>query len=276
VRGFRGLLSIALIASIAVPSRARGDDTCAAEARVFDRTDPSLSPPRDRRAAQHVREGNKRHRVLKYAEAIEEYVAAALLDPAPSIHYNLGQSYRLSGQYENAIRQYRLFIDRGTPRETVRRLVECHIASMTAELERAVSTAPPTGPAPDAVSELTPAEATLDVATTTAAQQAPWYADRIGLGLAGIGVVAAGAGTWLLVDAAGLDDDANHEDRDDVRVDLRSRADSRRTWGVVATGVGAAVLVAGIVKLAITPERVTEGRVSLLLSPSSVGLQGRF
>lgn len=281
MRGTKGVLDVLVImaAVVAGATPAHADDACVAEARAFDKNDASLAPPGDRAAARHVREGNKRHRVLKYAEAIDEYVAASLLDPAPSIHYNLGQSYRLSGQYENAILQYRLFVDRGAPGLAVRRLVECHIERMRSELQRSASTAPPTGPAPEGTSQASIAAPPLsESAMEGAGQVEPWYQDRLGLGLAGLGIVVAGAGAWLLADAASLDDDANHEHRDDVRVDLRDQSDSRRTWGTVGTGVGAVALVAGVVKLAITPDapRAAERSASVSFSPSGILLQGRF
>jgi tetratricopeptide (TPR) repeat protein len=286
----QSLTVLALVAaSLLSPIPARADDACGAEARAFDPTDPALAPPKDKRAAQHVREGNRRHRVLKYAEAIEQYIAGALLDSAPSIHYNLGQSYRLSGQYENAIRQYRLFLDRGQPRPGVRALVQCHIASMTAELQRAAATAPPTGPAPDgdaasdspsAKSAPTPERPTEIEAS--APRAAPWYDDRVGLGVAGAGAIATGVGAWLLIDAGSLYDEARREDRDHVRTDLRADADTRQTWGIVVTAVGGVALVAGVVKVMITPSapprstRATDRGVSLQWSPTGLALQGRF
>lgn len=273
---------VALVTLLA-PALARADDACAAEARAFDPTDPALASPKDKQAAQHVREGNKRHRVLKYAEAIEAYVAAALVDSAPSIHYNLGQSYRLSGQYENAIRQYRLFLDRGAPGPGVRALVECHIASMTAELRRSAATAPPTGPAPDdddvAVRTAPAGPAAATDATLTLdgpLPSEPWYTDSVGLGLAGGGAVIAGIGTWLLVDAAGLYDEANREDRDYVRTELRADADTRETWGIAAAAVGGAALIAGVVKLALTPDAPRERSVALWWGPSGIGVRGQF
>jgi hypothetical protein len=108
----------------------------------------------------------------------------------------------------------------------------------------------------------------------------PWYADRVGLGLTGIGVLGTGAGIWLLLDAGSLYDQANREDVDVERRDLRARADSRQTWGTVATAVGAAGLVAGIVKLIITPDAPSsvpmERGVSLWLAPAGLGVQGRW
>src|SRR5688500_15630064 len=71
---------------------------------------------------------------------------AGLADDAPLILYNLGRTYREAKDYEKAIRQYKLFLERGKPGEEVRALVECHIRTMTAEMEHAASTAPPSGP----------------------------------------------------------------------------------------------------------------------------------
>ena len=154
-----GVIRIGFALALCVlPRVAHGNDACADEAKAIGKTkDAALAPPTDKKAAAHTKVGNQHHRdakkfdaVLKHEEAakeyeaaIEAYIAAALIDSAPSLLYNLGQTYRASGQYEKAIAQYQLFLDRGRPGAALRALVECHIASMTSELERAAASAPP-------------------------------------------------------------------------------------------------------------------------------------
>ena len=77
--------------------------------------------------------------------------------------------------------------------------------------------------------------------------------DRLSLAFIGAGVVGVGIGGGLLVSANGLDDDANAEPNDQRARDLHGRADSRRTFGMVALGVGGAVLAAGVVKFILPP-----------------------
>lgn len=72
--------------------------------------------------------------------------------------------------------------------------------------------------------------------------------DRFSLVLIGVGVVGAGVGGGLLLSANRLDEDANTEPNDRRARELHDSADSRRTIGAVALGIGGAVLAAGVVK----------------------------
>ncbi len=96
----------------------------------------------------------------------------------------------------------------------------------------------------------------------------------------GAALAASGAGAFLLLDARSLRDDAAHEPRDLVRKDLDAQADSRQTWGTVATAAGVAVLAAGVIKLAITPgarhEANPRAEVSLQVTPGGVAVGGWF
>lgn len=271
--------------------------------------DPVLSPPKEPEAKAHMRAANTHSETAtrlagvveardqvaaEYRAAVEEYVAAVKASASPSLLYNLAQTYRAAGDYPKAIDQYRLFLVRGEPGQPLRKLVECHIAAMTAELDRAASTAPPRGPAPledappveptappPAPAIGTPAPVLRDAVDVPArVAPAPWHADGAGWAIAGVGAVAAGVGGYLLLDARSLRADANAEPRDDVRADLDAKADSRQTWGTITTVAGVAVLAAGVVKLAITPGTPRDNRpraqVSLVITPDTVALGGTF
>lgn len=271
--------------------------------------DPALSPPKEPEAKAHMRAANTHSETAtrlagvveardqvadEYRAAVAEYVAAVKASASPSLLYNLAQTYRAAGDYPKAIDQYRLFLMRGEPGQPLRKLVECHIAAMTAELDRAASTAPPRGPAlledappvePSAPAPGpaigTPAPVPRDAVDVPAwVAPAPWHADVAGWALAGVGAVAAGAGGYLLLDARSLRADANDEPRDDVRADLDAKADSRQTWGAITTAAGVAVLAAGVIKLAITPGAPRDSRpraqVSLVITPGNVALGGTF
>lgn len=185
--------------------------------------------------------------------------------------YSLGQSFRVSGRFEEAIRSYELFLDRGQPGPVLRAVVECHVANMRAELERAAMTMPPT----DQPSDEARVTASPRVDTTASAPR--WYDDPAGFALTGVGLVAAGVGGGLLFNAASLKDDALTEDREPVRDDLRAKADTRRLWGGVVTAAGIATLAAGIVKLALVPDAPRErAGIALGPGPGTFGLVGRF
>jgi hypothetical protein len=207
------------------------------------------------------------------------------------------------GDYPKAITQYRTFLETAKPGRPLLRLIECHIASMSAELERAASTAPPTGPeptrptspdrtppavtseppSPDArevpVGPVSPpAPASLDGRILEGGAREPWQADTVGWLVGGTGLAIVGVGGYLLLDARGAQADAVNEPREDVRIELRERADTRQAWGTGATVVGGALLIGGIVKLALRPDapRRAAAGLSLQAAPAWLALQGRF
>ena len=294
--------AVLVVVAVAVPSVAVAGGPCDAEAAaVRGKRDPSLAPPTDPVAVARMKSGNDHHRealkraaivatraqaAVEFQAAIDDYVAAAMASPAPSVLFNLAQTYRAAGDYASAIEQYRSYLDRGKPGAPLRKLVECQIDAMAAELTRAASTAAPRGPGPEdepgpagepATLNNAPAPPSSGMALPPPAtpQAAPWHADAIGWTLAGAGVAAGGLGAFLLLDASNIRDDAEREDRDDVREELRDKADGRQTWGTVATVAGAALLTVGIVKLAITPD-APRPRVALHLAPSGVAIAGWF
>ena len=105
---------------------------------------------------------------------------------------------------------------------------------------------------------------------STPARGAPWYADRLGWGLAGGGLVIAATGAALLMQAASAEDEANNEPVLSRRQELRDRADSRRTLGFVAAGIGGGLLVAGVAKLWVHTSEETP--VEIAPGPGEVGL----
>jgi hypothetical protein len=80
------------------------------------------------------------------------------------------------------------------------------------------------------------------------------FDDRIALGLIGAGVVGLGVGGGFLWNASQLEDDAANATIDREAQDLYDRADSWRTIGQIALGVGGAVLIGGVVKFWLVPE----------------------
>ncbi len=105
-----------------------------------------------------------------------------------------------------------------------------------------------------------------------------WYADTLGWTLVGGGLVVAGIGGGLLVNASGLEDDAKVEPDQEERDRLRATASDRRKFGAVLGVAGAVTLAAGIVKLAIHPKRIrhkTE-ELAVRLGVGSIVVVGRF
>jgi len=260
--------ALLFLALLAAPSVVRADDRppCSDEAAAvknMKKRDPSLAYPKHASAKDHLEAGKRAFGVQQYEKAVEEYTAAGLDDDAPLILYNLGQTYRAAKDYEKAVRQYELFLERGKPGKEVRALVECHIATMKAELDHAASTAPPTGPASDQggspVADATPASGPTTASTGGDDDKVPlssrWTGKRkVALGLAIGGVVGLGAGTVFALQNQSYKDDAarlcpsspcaNAEEANA----LADRASTRATLANISFGVGAG-LVAGAVVL---------------------------
>jgi serine/threonine protein kinase len=91
-----------------------------------------------------------------------------------------------------------------------------------------------------------------------------WHADPLGWTLAGGGVAVGALGAFFLFDARSLHSDVDRELRDDVREELRAKADSRQTWVTVGavTGVGEVVaIVAQVVSVLQAAHECEKGRI---------------
>ena len=259
-------------------------------------SNPLKRKPKDPVAREHLEQGNRYYRVLEYDKAIEEYKAGASVEGHEIFYYNLGQAFRQTGQYEEAIRMYEQWLARAKNVGDLRQVVEGHIEQMKAELAKKASTQPPTGPGGDNDAETRP-EAPRPAAKVPSPTEAarsslqrqenddnegvqsplrgePWYADGLGWGLTGGGLITLGAGVGLLISASGIDDDAAREDREAIRNELRDKAATRRTLGYAIGGIGSALAIAGVTKLAITagPERSSpSGQLSLAVQFTNAG-----
>ena len=225
-------ISLAFLASVFSPVAAHADP---------------LSKPSAASARDHLARGNKLYNVRSFDEAVTEYKAGALVEPAPVFDYNLGQCYRLLGKYEDAIWHYERFRSRANPEGELLDAVNGFITQMRSELDRKAMTQRPTEPAPPTttVSATSPREEP----PTAVVRHVPWYDDKIGWALVGTGVATGAVGTGLLISGGSLHDQANRTLDAKTRDNLHDRADSRNLAGVIVGAAGAGVLVAGIVKL---------------------------
>ena len=245
--------------------------------RVADADDP-LAKPSNSEARDRLTAGNRLYRLREFEKAIEEYKAGALKEDVPVFLYNLGQCYRQLGRYDDAIWHYERFLDRGKPTGEIKDAVDGFIKQMKSELEKKAMTQPPMEPAPESkeAAPIAPAPPTTVMVIDRAE---PWYADGLGWGLAGAGVVGAGISVGLFVSASGLDSDANAETRQEVRTSLRERASDRRLVGTIVGIAGGGALVTGIIKLVIRPkdrERTVTGSLNLGISHEGFQVMGQF
>ncbi|MCW5803936.1 MAG: hypothetical protein KIT31_16295 [Deltaproteobacteria bacterium] len=241
----------------------------------------SLRKPSDPKALHHLTRGNELLKAGPGAakEAADEYKAGVMIEYAAIFDYNLGQCYRLLGEYRTAIWHYERFMRNSpdTP-EFVERSRQ-RIQEMRDELNQKARTTPPTEPAPPSnVSAPTPSTPVRAIPVTTPTKAEHWYEDTFGWGLTASGAVGVAVTGVLFLDASSVREDANHASSQAEKVKLHAHADERQLVGTII-GVGAvAILATGIVKLAIHKNTAGAGRPTWGLSASSDGalVWGRF
>ncbi len=242
--------------------------------------DPSIRKPKVPEAVEHLARGNKLYNVRSFEEAATEYKAGALVEPAPIFDYNLGQCYRQLKKYPDAIWHYERFTK--TSPETPEHVatVQKFITDMKAELGSKAMTEPPTEPGPTTTAP--PTTPTAVIAPSVVPPPPPpvrgesWYSDGFGWGLAGVGFVGVVVGGGLLLDASSINDDANRTASQDIASALHNKADTRELLGAVIGIGGVALLVTGVIKLAIHPHDTAATSVSLGVSTHGLAVFGRF
>jgi tetratricopeptide (TPR) repeat protein len=153
-------------------------------------------------ARKHYERGTTLYDLRRYREAAAEYERAFELRNEPSLLFDIGQAYRLAGDYEPALRSYRAYLRR-LPNAPDRPEVLRHIALTEKLLDEqrgagarhpAGEAAPtPPAPAPAPAPSLQPSPAL----TATAPAPAPtpvykkWWLWTV------VGVVAAGTATGI-------------------------------------------------------------------------------
>jgi len=239
-------------------------------------TEPTLSKPNDPEAARLYREGNGHYKVREYTQAIASYAASIKIEESQAALYNIAQSHRQLGHYEDAIWFYRRLIDSaaltGPPRDQVEEL----IAAMRRELAKPAATQPPRDIAKEGAQPVAAAPSEPEPEEPEPLVESPrWYHDRLGWGLAGGGVLLGGAAIGLAITGEQLQRDANHEPDEVAREQLRDRVETRRTWALITGIAGGGLAVAGAVRLALVPH-TSESEVVVAIGFGSVTVAGRF
>jgi tetratricopeptide (TPR) repeat protein len=240
---------------------------------------------------------SQKYTLAKWDEAIGLFEEAYEVWPYAKILFNLCQAHRQKKSYERAIFFCRAYLRADGDvdgRAQVSELIDEmeHLAAKQDEISEkppeGIQTPPDdehgdpsssvTAPIPARVVDPTvDGEREREHVSARAPTARRWYHDGWGWGFAGTGGVTAMVGAALLLDARGIDDDADDELDQVERVRLRDRADSRRRAGYVATSVGVGLLVAGVIKLALHTEAGDgAGITGVALGPSWIALGGRF
>jgi tetratricopeptide (TPR) repeat protein len=235
-------------------------------------------------ARVHLERGLKLYDRQRYDEAIVELRAGLAIDPQPDLLYALGQAERRRGNCKRAVDYYQsclaLVKDPASVAALRVQIERCRVEQdEDARIARPPdeATAPPaaapttaTSPSPsEHPPASTPADtmpkesaalpesddddsATPPVAATVRARPRPWYRDSVGWTLTASGVAAIAAG-GALVGVARARLDASNDS-------YQSYADAQTapalwTGGIVALSVGGAILIGGIIRLAVVAAR---------------------
>lgn len=223
------------------------------------------------RARALNRAGMAKFDLGEYDKAIDAFHEAYDVFADPKILFNLAQAHRKKKRYEQALELYRSYL-RNLPDAPNRAIVEELMAELEGLLaaQRASVERPPDGVSATTLPASVPASQPSDP------RSPPWYHDAWGWTLLGLGVTAVGVGAGFWITADQLDGDLATASESDRRA-LRGTIDERHTIGIAAFAIGGALMIGGIVKLAIvSPATAAESGLQLSLGPGWLGVRGRF
>jgi tetratricopeptide (TPR) repeat protein len=240
---------LVLLALAAAPSMAHADAKAKVEARA-----------RMDKATELYGQG-------KYAEALNELTIAYTLDPRPETLYAIGQMHVQLGNCPQAILFYERFLT--TNPDSV----------PAAAAQEAIDTCKHK---PDAVLKPDPAPQPAPVPQPPPPAPPAWYTDKLGIVLAGGGVVLGVAG--LVTYAAARSDLDKAEDATNYQshADLVDSAHSKRTIAAVLGAVGVGLVGAGVTRFVLVRRASASASVSTTVgiapAPSGglVTWSGRF
>jgi hypothetical protein len=210
-----------------------------------------------------------------YATASARLESAYMIEPEGALLYPWAQAERQLDHCETAIDLYRKYID-SQPSEKMAKAAQSNIERCEVRMSESKKGSEPPPPIEGTDDEVPP------FGEETATDDAPGKkddfdprADKIGVivgaTLVGVGVAAVAAGGTLMGVAAGranATDEATSQARYD---ELRKEAKSLNTGGIVALSIGGALLVGGVVQLAIVGAKRKRAKKNGTLSMFSDG-----
>jgi tetratricopeptide (TPR) repeat protein len=207
-------------------------------------------------AKPHVDAGVKAYTAGDYETASREFEAAFALDPDPNVLYAWAQARRQGGRCAEAVALYQRYLGTGP--------TEAQIAAA----RTGISLCDRARPVPD-VARVSPSPPPREP------ERSQWYQDRLGGALTIGGAVVAGVGVTFLFLSKRSESAALGAFARDEFGELLDEATMRRRIGVVGCGVGAALVIGGIVRYATRGERAAPP-VAIRATATSVSVVGRF
>lgn len=242
----------------------------------------ALARPTKAAALERFTTGNRLYRIREFAKAIEEYKAGVLVEETPVFHYNLAQSYRQLGRYEEAIWHYERFMKLGQPTGEFEAGVQKFLADLRNELQQRAASRSSVEPDPEPVAQPaatapktppSPSVSSVDEQSRGMTRQR-----KLAIGVGAGGVALVGLGIALGVSAKSLEDDAAAIcptiscDRAEESNALIDRGKTRALYANVSFGVGAGAIV-GAAVLWLTSSSTQRAKTALvpMIAPSSIG-----
>ena len=205
-----------------------------------------------------------------YATASARLESAYMIEPKGALLYPWAQAERQLDHCDTAIDLYRKYID-SKPSEKMAKAAQSNIERCEVRMSETKKGSEPPPPIEGTDDEAPPfgeEDETGDDRKGDKGDEVDPRADKIGVivgaTLVGVGVAAVAAGGTLMGVAAGranATDDATSQTRYD---ELRKEAKSLNTGGIVALSIGGALLVGGIVQLAIVGAKRNKAKKSRL------------
>jgi tetratricopeptide (TPR) repeat protein len=279
------------------------------------RADEGSEQERRAQARKHFNEGTRWYELGHFDEAIKEYEQAYRSVDDPVLLYNLAQAHRQAGHTNDALRLYKVYLNRA-PKAPNRSEVETKIAALEKVIEDqrqsqsippdhaihpgseppATASAPTTKHPPATTPPATTSEPTKPPVRARAVVVTPQPADAdepvpgrnkkiAGIVVAAVGVGAVGAGIALSILAKQASDSVTADAKAHLPFDPAKESTGRtdQIVGPVLIGVGAAAVVAGgVVYFLGHRDARAAGRSGFVLAPAlaprfaGVALQGGF
>jgi tetratricopeptide (TPR) repeat protein len=244
--------------------------------------------PKDAEAMRLLDEGQVKYKAEQFGEAIEDFKRGYEIEPDPAFLIAWAQAERQRGRCTSAVRLYKRFLATDPP-EVAQEFARDGLVRCAEQL--AENPDPEDDEADDDEDESLVAEPEAPDEDEAEAVPAPtrdrehWIRDGLGTSLFAVGVVGTGVGTGLLV-ASALRQRQLDADIDDMTVNYGEFDERRRgirnlrIAGGAVVGVGAALLVGGIVRWAVVGSRkkASAPSVGFMLHRDHAGLtiSGRF
>jgi tetratricopeptide (TPR) repeat protein len=205
-------------------------------------------------ARDHYAKGKRLYDLGRFAESAKEYEAAYQAKDDPALLFNLGQAYRLAGNYPKALLAYKAYL-RNVPTAANRREVEERISEMQAIYDEQERTGqrPPQGtlePAP-LPPEPKPATPQTVPPVTRAEPAAIEYRDAgkskrlAGIVVTSAGIAIVGGGIGFAVASKDAGDAAYRPSNGVYDFSADDRQKSYRAADIACFVVGGAAIVAG-------------------------------